>query len=454
MLLSLCVLSSCAPRVSQLPPIPPPSEAPHDDPARDAQSRLLKEAHRAFVQERYPSAALFFRRFVDNAPDSPRLAEARWWLGRAYEQLGDYRAAIAQYRMVAAGPLLQQLNGTLYEGHALRRLDELRQLHAGQHNGRARQRALRVTVGQLPPIPALRPWLQELVQGDVTALVIGPAQALLSDGVGLNLEIVKRIVTEAHHLGLLLWVAVDLHQRQGMDLRPEWATTTITGLGGEGASTPRPDIANPAYQSYLEETIRALSRTGCDGVFLAARPVAGFAGEFSDGSFRAFASSFGLSLSPKEMFTVNQLPDAQTEERPATYWRWVGWKALSYAKLIVRLRKVLRESNPTATMLLEVHQVTLSTPLQGLEQYGEDLAELVTQGTGSVVVRREGEGGEALLEKLGQQLGTVDRVWVGVSAKVAASPPSMEGLTQSLAEIAEPGRWNIMVVTESADAVP
>ena len=453
-MLSLCLLSACAPQARQLPALPPPSDPTHADPAREAHSRLLKEAYRAFVQERYPTAVLFFRRFVDDASNSPRLAEARWWLGRAHEQLGDYRPAMAQYRVVAAGQLPRQMNGTLYEGHALRRLDELRQLHADQINGQARRLALRVTVAQLPPTSTRAPWLQELVQGGVTALVVEQVQSTTSGPAVLNIEAVKGIVNDAHRFGLLVWVALDLHQGHGMDLGPEWMSVTRNGLVREGTSTLRPDIANPEYQSYLEEFIRVLSRTGCDGLFLAARPMPGFAGEFSDDSFRVFASLFGLSPIPEEVFAVNQSADVQTQDRSAAYWRWVGWKALSYAKLVVRLRKVLRESNPTATMLVEVHQITLSAPLQSLEQYGEDLAELTQRTGGSVVVRREGFGGEALLEKLGQQLGSVDRLWVGVSTKMASTPSFMGELKRSLLDVAESDRWNTVILTESTLAVP
>ena len=270
-MLSLCLLSSCAPHVSQLPASPLPSDATRADPAHEAHSRMLKEAYRAFVQERYPTAVLFFRRFVDDAPNSPRLAEALWWLGRAHEQLGDYGAAMVQYRVVATGQLLRQMNGTLYEGHALRRLDELRQLHADQINGQARQLALRVTVEQLPPTLTRAPWLQELVQGGVTALVVEQAQPTTSGRAALNIETVKRIVNDAHRFGLLVWVALDLHQGHGMDLRPEWVSVTSNGLVREGTATSRPDLANPAYQSYLEEFIRVLSHTGCDGLFLQVR---------------------------------------------------------------------------------------------------------------------------------------------------------------------------------------
>ncbi len=415
---------------------------------------MLKEAYRAFVQERYPTAVLFFRRFVDDVPNSPRLAEALWWLGRAHEQIGDYGAAMARYRVVATGQLLRQMNGTLYEGHALRRLDELRQLHADQINGQARQLALRVTVEQLPPTSTRAPWLQELVQGGVTALVVEQAQPTPSGRAALNIETVKGIVNDAHRFGLLVWVALDLHQGHGMDLRPEWVSVTSNGLVREGTSTPRPDIANPAYQSYLEEFIRVLSSTGCDGLFLAARPMPGFAGEFSDDSFRVFASLFGLSHTPEEVFAVNQTSDVQTQDRTATYWRWIGWKALSYAKLLVRLRKVLRESNPTSTMLVEVHQISLSAPLQSLEQYGEDLAELAQRIGGSVVVQREGAGREALLEKLGMQLGAMDRVWVGVSTKMVTLPSFMRELKRSLLDVAESDRWNTVILIESTLAVP
>ncbi len=448
-MLSLCLLSACVPSAGRVPSI-----ARHKSPAYDAQVRLLQEAHRAFVQERYPAAALFFNRFIDDAKDSPRLAEARWWLGRVYEQLGDYRSAMAQYRLLAAESMAQQADRALYKGYALRRLDELRRSRADGHHGDSTQLALRVTADQLPPITGLVPWLRKLAQAGVTVLAIAPAQAPKSSHQEFNAETMRSVAAEAHRLNLLVWVVLEIHDGQGLDIRPEWMVTTGYAAGLEDASRSRVDIVHPGYQMYLEEMVRRLARAGCDGVLLAAKSSPGFAKEFSDDSRRLFAASFGLSGAPEDLFESRALFDIKEEGRSANYWRWVGWKARNYAQWTGRLRKALRERNQAATLSIEVHHSSLTSPLQGLEQFGEDVAELSSNAGGSLVVRHEGIAGDAALEKLGRQLGGPDRVWVGLPVKVATVPFVMEELNRSIADLAERRRWNMLIHVESRPRVP
>lgn len=452
--LSLCLVSGCAPLASRLPSIPSPNQVLHNNPAYDAQVRLLQEAHRAFVQERYPAAALFFNRFIDDATESPRLAEARWWLGRTYERLGDYRSAMAQYRLLATESAAQQADGALYEGYALRRLDDLRRPRIDGHHGDAMQLALSVTVDQLPPITGLVPWLQELAQAGVTVLAIAPAQAPKSGIQAFNVEMVRSVAAETHRLGLLLWVVLDLHDGSGLDVRPEWMAATRQAARPDGASRSSVDVAHPGYQAYLEEMVRRLARAGCDGVVLAMRSTAGFGEEFSDESLRLFAASFGLNGTLEEIFGSRTSTDITEQGQSATYWRWVGWKARSYAQWTVRLRKVLRERNPAATLSIEVRQSSLTMPLQGLEQFGEDVAELSSNAGGSLVVRHEGIEGEAALEKLGRQLGGPDRVWIGLSVKTLTRPIAMEEFNQSIADRAILSRWNRVIHAESAQTIP
>ena len=450
-MLSLCLslLSACVPSAGRFPSI-----SRHKSPAHDAQVRLFQEAHRAFLQERYPAAALFFNRFIDDAKDSPRLAEARWWLGRVYEQLGDYRSAMAQYRQRAAESMAQQAEGALYKGYALRRLDELRRPRADGHHGDTTQLALRVTADQLPPITGLVPWLRELAQAGVTVLAIAPAQTPKSSHQEFNVETMRSVAAEAHRLNLLVWVVLEIHDGQGLDIRPEWMATTGYAAGREDASRSSVDILHPGYQMYLEEMVRRLARAGCDGVLLAAKSSPGFAREFSADSRRLFAASFGLSGAPEDLLGSTALSDIKEEGRSASYWRWVGWKARNYAQWTGRLRKALRERNQAATLSIEVHHSSLTSPLQGLEQFGEDVAELSSNAGGSLVVRYEGIAGDAALEKLGRQLGGPDRVWVGLPVKVATVPFVMEELNRSIANFAERRRWNMLIHVESRPRVP
>lgn len=452
-LLSLCFLSACAPSSARLPSIPSSNRIVHNNPAHDAQVRLLQEAHRAFVQERYPAAALFFNRFIDNAKDSPRLAEARWWLGRAYEQLGDYRSATAQYRLLAVESTARQADGALYEAYAFRRLDELRQQRTNGHQGDTAQLAVRVTVDQLPPSTGYELWFRQLVQAGVTVLVLAPDRASKSGHQEFSVETVRSVAVEAHRLGLLLWVMLELHHGRGLDVRPEWMARSGHSDQSEDRSLPRVDIMHPAYQAYVEEIVRNLARAGCDGVFLAARSVAGFAEEFSDDSRRLFAASFGLSGPFEDIFGSTAASNGE-EGRSVNYWRWAGWKARNYAQWTVRLRKLIRERNPAATLLIEVHQSSVTAPLQGIEQFGEDVAELAPNTGGSLVVRDEGIAGEAALEKLGRQLGGPERVWIGLSVRLATFPVAIEELNRSVANLAEFRRWNMVIHAESAQTVP
>lgn len=433
LVLSLSLLSACASRTIQIPTFPPATDdLSADDPAGHAQRRLLAEAHRAFSQARYPAAVLFFTRFIERSPDSPKVAEARWWLGRAQEQVGDFAAAMAQYRILAAGPWPPQSDGPRYETEALRRLDELRPRQTDRI-GPGRPLALRVAAESLPPPPLLAAWLKQQTQGGATALIVDPARG--------GTPALADLVTEAHRAGLALWVSVDMHQPQLLDVRPEWQAQTAGRRAGEEAILRRPDIAHAGYQAALVELVRGLAESGCDGLFVPARSVPGFAREYSAESFAAFAAAFGVNRSPEEV--LGGVVDPAPAQDQTEYWRWAGWKAIAYAKLTAGLRAALRDRHPAPALLIEVHQASLSAPVEGLEHYGEDVTGLA-QGIGaSIVVRRDGAGGEALIDRLREQLGPSERVWVALPTGAArGAPVDVEAATS---DIAGGGRWPTIV---------
>jgi hypothetical protein len=292
----------------------------------------------------------------------------------------------------------------------------------------------------------------------MTSLVVDPLSMQGSDQAALDHEALKEIVSAAHRQNLSVWVVLDVHQRLGMSLKPEWMGNMVvsanSGHPDEAAVTARPDVTHPDYQAYLGEMVKAFAASGCDGVFVPARTAQGFAREFSIESFRAFSSSFGLSVLPQQVLAADQAAGAPAEGRTAVYWRWVGWKALSYAKLGERLGKILRETNPTATVLVEVHRATLTAPLHGLEQYGEDIAELIQRTSRSMAVRHEGDGGEAVFDLLAQQLGSTDRLWVEAPLVPSTDLLSAEDLKRGLAGLRESGRWNTLLRAGPATAIP
>jgi hypothetical protein len=257
-LLSLCLLSACTSQTIQIPVLPPSDEGPLGDPARDAQARLLAEAHRAFAQARYPTAVLFFTRFIERAPDSPLAAEARWWLGQAHEQLGDYAAAMQEYRIVAAGVLSTRANGREYETQALRRLDELRGRQAADHIGGRHPVAVRLPAASLPAESAITAWLRDLTSAGVTALVIDAEVLPASERDLLHLQRVETVIAEAHQLGLVVWLTFDVHRPQAIGVRSDWQSVTFNGP----VSASTPDVTNIGYQAYLEKVLRELLDTG------------------------------------------------------------------------------------------------------------------------------------------------------------------------------------------------
>ena len=449
--LSLALVCACSPRLVSAPSPSTPLEQIHDDPARDAHQSLLREAHRAFAQERYPTAVLFFRRFVDSTTaGSPRQAEARWWLGRSYEQMGEYRTAMAEYRALATMDVGGDAQAPLYQQQALDRLDQLRQIPGGSPVAVARQVALGVPLSQLPPVSAWVAWLQALLKIGVTTVLLDPADT--DRGAERSSESIRAFIGAAHLAGLSVWGALDPHQGRGLSLRAEWLSRSVLLNADRLPRSPDPLV--PDYQAAIEERAAALQRAGCDGIFLKARESQGYAQDFSDASFQRFTSAFSLAMTPQQLFGESAGAEAMVYDREAIYWRWVGWKARGYATLAARVRQVIRTVNPAGRLVIEVHGRTAREPLFGLEQYGEDLNDFVQRSGGELLIREEDAGSPALVEHVARQAGSSDRLWL-VRTVTIQHPESLVEWIEGLETVTrEPGEGNLLVLPRTAANLP
>lgn len=449
--LSLALLCGCSPRLASSSTSPVSLEQIHDDPARDAQLSLLREAHRAFVQERYLTAALFFRRFVDwTEAGAPRQAEARWWLGRSHEQMGEYRIAMAEYRVLATSDVESDAQALLYQQQALQRLDQLRQIPGGPPVAVARQVALGLPLSQLPPVSDWVAWLQALLKIGVTAVLLDPAGA--DWGAERSSKSLQAFISAAHLAGLSVWGGLDPHQGRGLPLRPEWLSQSLAMNGN--LLSRLPDPLHPDYQAIIEDRVTSLLRAGCDGILLRARETQGYAQDYSNGSFQQFTSAFGLTITPQQLLGDSVSGEALVYDREATYWRWVGWKARRYATMAGRIRKLIRDVNPTGHLLIEVHSRTVNEPLIGLEHYGEDLNDLFQRSGGDLVIGAEEANGPALLEQLAQQVGSSDRLWLARPRTVSGRDLLVDWTERHGAVPLEPGGGNLLVLPRSAGNLP
>jgi hypothetical protein len=378
------------------------------DPALDAQTRLLELAYRAFEQESYPFASALLQRFVDSNPDSPRLSEARWWLGRSYEQQGDLPAALTAYRAVVGEALRPTLGADSYEYHALNRLDALRRTLGPSFLLERRQIALWLTSAEWRAVPDVGLWINQLADAGVTALIVeagSPShETMKSYPMGVYFQTLKAPVVEdrfkvivpaAHAKGMAVLASLNLHEPGWMTANPEWDITRADRTDQVFQPVGRVDVLHPDYQRFVGEVAQDLVRTDIDGLVVEARKAKGFAEEWSPTSRRMFEETFGPSSDSHDQFVS---PDA---------WRWAGWKMRNYLWFVTSLSQQLRQKRPGLLVAVAVHEQAVFFPADALAEYGEDGLETKERGLHLVVLPEPGMSERS--DEQGARLGTVQQ---------------------------------------------
>lgn len=436
----LLFLSGCA---SLAPPLSP-SVSPATsgiDPALDAQTRLLESAYRAFAQERYSLASALLQRFVDSNPDSPRLSEARWWLARSYERLGDLPAALTAYRAVVGEAPRPTLGAGSYEYHALDRLDALRRTLGPSSLLERRQIALWLTSAEWRAIPDLGLWIDQLADEGVTALIVEagtPFRETMKSGLmGVYFQtsmapviedVFTVIVRSAHAKGMAVLASLNLHEPGWMPVNPEWGTVIAKEIDPVLQPVGRVDVLHPDYQRFVGEVAQDLVRTDIDGLMVGVRRVKGFVEEWSPTSRRMFEESFGSSLGN------------QDQSIPPDAWRWAGWKMRTYLGFVARLTQQLRQRRAGFLVAVAVHERAVLSPAEALTEYGEDLLETKQRGLHVVIQPEPGVSERsadlgARLEAVQQRLVPTARderqLWLGMAFD-AADPSSLVAAVRAI----------------------
>ncbi len=354
----------------------PPVRVPRPGPALEAQSRLLQQARLAHTHGQHETAIGLLRRFLESYPQSPLLPDARWWLALSYDQQGDLKEALAQYRVIALA--MQEGRHT---ADAQRRVGELeRQLGipAGGANGLT---ALFTRVDQLPAPPEWESWFETLSRAGISTLVLevtsagpGPSGVYFQTGLAkVHRDILGPLLPMAHRNGVSVFAALTPRRLTWIEPGLGWTDWSFEAARQELEPSSDLDLFHPAFQEYLVALCTDLALTGVDGVvFQGKAPLAATDG-LSAFALRAFGKEFGVIPEPANMFLAAR-PGARPDY-PPDFWRWVGWRAREAVKVLDRLKHAMRRQSPKLRVAVELHPESVTRPLEALVRFGEDLLE-------------------------------------------------------------------------------
>ncbi len=366
-------------------------------PGDEVQELLIQQAQEHFAEGRYEQSVRILRRAVESYPRSPRQAEARWWLARSYEQSGFFKAALAEYRLLAAQPPTSPPQPVNYAPEATKRIAALEQrlgILAKTSQGLV---GLQVSPHTLPDAVAIDQWMEGIKQAGITMLLLDAGvkpdagQEVVSPGVYFKTswattvrDIFGYAVPAAHHQGLAVFASVSLRQMNWLDRRLGWNDVLVDRSTGRSSVSPGLDLFHPAYQEYLIGFLADLAATGIDGLLFRAEAASGPQEGFTTYGLRGFERDFSVKLDPATLLfpdpagglaaPVRNGGSVRLEGMPE-YWRWLGWKARETIAVMTELRHAVRQRAPVMQFALEVHREAVSDPMAALFRYGEDLLE-------------------------------------------------------------------------------
>lgn len=367
-------------------------------PGNEVQALLIQQAQEQFAEGRYEDAVRILRHAVETYPRAPRQAEARWWLARAYEQAGYFKAALAEYRLLASEAASRGLAAAPYGAEAKARIAALEQRLGMLADTSRGLIGLQLSPRVVPAGAALDQWMQELRQAGVTMLVLdagtrpgAPREAspagvyFRTSWAALVTDVFGYAVPAAHRHGLAVFAAVSVRQMNWLDPRLGWNDVRLDRETNRLVASAELDLFHPAYQEYLVGFLADLAATGIDGVLFRAEAPSGPLEGFSPHGLRGFEQHFGTKLDPTALAIPELAPPRRVasvgngqparQEGSPDYWRWLGWKSRETIAVMKRLRHAVRQRAPVLQFALEVHREAVSDPVTALVQYGEDLLE-------------------------------------------------------------------------------
>ncbi|GKS58667.1 hypothetical protein YTPLAS18_21940 [Nitrospira sp.] len=395
----LALIMAGCPRSS--PPITPSVTPPSRTATVEAELRALAEARAHFEAGRFQTASRLLRHFLELHAHTANAVEARWILGRSYEELGEWHAALAQYRIIVAAAahppgLPPALNTQVRD-----RISVLTRVLGRATSATSGFVAIALDPAHLPDPARWEEWLTPLLAEGITTLVldVAPVSRQTASGVyfrttwaRLDRDLFTELIPLAHDLGLTVFASLDLTQMPWLDPTLGWTTYVLDERTRQLTPTRSFDVLHPAVQEYLTGFLSDLARTQVDGLIALFGSRNGPRYHISGKGLAQFAQSVGADLDPVQVLSYAHTipvhghsitPTAPSSDPIAGYfWRWAGWQAREQLNVLDRFRAAMRRQHTGLHVAIAFHDVSLTNSPIGLLEHGEDLLEAASRGFG------------------------------------------------------------------------
>jgi hypothetical protein len=308
--------------------------------------------------------------------------------------------------------------------------------------------ALTVAPEDVPAPIELERWVQSLMQGGITMVLIdigtsaGSNHTMSEDGrraTGIYFrsqwadtirDVFGELVPLAHQQGLSVFAAVSPRRINWVDPTLGWLDRSYETVHRQLRLSPYLDLFHPAFQEYLVGLLTDLADTGVDGILFRNDVALGPYDGFSAFGMRGFERDFHTRMDPAQFFpgTISSaqapaLGHRPAQPLPAEYWRWAGWKARERVKILERLGRAMRLHGSTRHVALEIHPEAVTDPRAALVKYGEDLLEakrrfqyfLLPAASHASSPGLNGRPTAMIVEQMKGLLGSPERIWTTIS---------------------------------------
>ncbi len=373
--------------------------------------RALAEARAHFEGGRYQTAARLLRHFLELHAHTPNAVDARWFLGRSYEELGEWHSALAQYRIIATAATRPPGLPPALNTQVRDRISVLTRMLGRASPATSGFVAIALDPAHLPDPARWQQWLTPLLAEGLTTLIVDVAPVVRANtgnssasarGVyfrtawaRLERDLFTELVPLAHDLGLTVFASLDLTQMPWLDPTLGWTTYVLDSSSRQLTPSQSFDLLHPAVQEYLSGFLSDLARTQVDGLIALLGSRNGPRYHLSAKGLTQFAQASGIDLDPQQVLTYaaglslssrnRGAPSAPSDPLTGHFWRWAGWQAREQLNVLARLRATMRRQHSGLQLTIAFHDVSLTNSNAGLLEHGEDLLEAAQRGFGVAV---------------------------------------------------------------------